>query len=441
VKLNPRTLGQHALSYKGVFGAPFEEFAALGELRNKDDPDKHHIFIDQGAKILAVAHLDSVQPYNGVHIQGQTMHCATLDDRLGAFVILVVLPKLGLNVDILLTDNEEYGASTGRYFETDKQYNWIVQFDRMDLDVAMYQYRTDELDELVRAVGMRPVDGSFTCISDMDKLGCSAFNWGVCYQNYHFASAHVNLKDLALSLRRFRRFFKDNCDTVMPYTYTTPKYKGYWDTWKAGEYSDYPKTTRNWGDYYDSALYGWSKDPETGAWVYSSKAKKDAVTTDIDLGSCETCQRRPATAMVRELQDGGVTLYYNLCATCIRELGYAAKDIELVTTKHAAIGPWCDACEQDRAVATVQSDSGQDYNLCRACQVLLGYATDYTSTEGVAALPSRNDLEVATPITPSLHCDWCAAPADLMVYDQPSKIDIPLCYGCHRWWAQELRYG
>ena len=44
------------------------------------------------------------------------VHSGALDDRLGAYIILDLLPKLGINVDVLLTVGEEQGRSTANFF-------------------------------------------------------------------------------------------------------------------------------------------------------------------------------------------------------------------------------------------------------------------------------------------------------------------------------------
>ena len=71
------------------------------------------IYQDNGADILAVAHLDYVK-FNPSpkYRKNKILKTPQLDDRLGAHVILNVLPNLGVKTDILLCDSEEIGQST-----------------------------------------------------------------------------------------------------------------------------------------------------------------------------------------------------------------------------------------------------------------------------------------------------------------------------------------
>jgi acetylornithine deacetylase/succinyl-diaminopimelate desuccinylase-like protein len=81
-------------------------------------PENWYAFRDNGASVLAVAHLDTVVRHqqrlcNFVETAGgEIVYSGALDDRLGAYVILDMLPKLGINVDVLLTVGEESGQST-----------------------------------------------------------------------------------------------------------------------------------------------------------------------------------------------------------------------------------------------------------------------------------------------------------------------------------------
>lgn len=118
---------------------PFTTFAKLGELRREKKGGGRHIFIDRGASILAVAHLDTVVSemhfFTGVIGRKLYIFNAQLDDRLGAYLLLHTLTKmLGPKAfDILLTEDEEAGKSTAYDFETEKQYNWMFSLDPHDV--------------------------------------------------------------------------------------------------------------------------------------------------------------------------------------------------------------------------------------------------------------------------------------------------------------------
>src|SRR3990172_2848568 len=121
-------------------------------------PDGGYYFKDNGADILAVAHLDSVFPYmhfDTSRLRPDTLIWASnLDDRLGAYVILDYLPKAGVKCDILLTTNEEKGRSTARYFPgKNKTYKWMFMFDRIGTGATVYNYHGEQWEAALIDVG------------------------------------------------------------------------------------------------------------------------------------------------------------------------------------------------------------------------------------------------------------------------------------------------
>lgn len=205
------------------------EFASYGQRydlksevsRSGVERKRFFYYQNNGSNILGVAHLDSVCETRRCDIMetaaGPVVYSPTLDDRLGAYVILELLPKLGITVDWLLTTGEEMGDSTAAYFNTKFQYNWCIEFDRGGTDVVMYQYETPELVEKVKDVGGHVGQGIFSDISVMDHLGISCFNWGVGYRDYHGPRAHAWLEDTFRMVARFGRFYEANKDTSLPY--------------------------------------------------------------------------------------------------------------------------------------------------------------------------------------------------------------------------------
>ncbi len=175
------------------------------------EPD-WYIYQDNGASILGVAHLDSVQSdrrcliYDSV--RGKIVKSPALDDRLGAYVICDLLPRLGITVDWLLTTGEESGNSSAEHFTAPKSYNWMFSFDRAYTDVVMYEYDTHENRERVRSVNAEIGHGSFSDIAFLTHLGVAGFNWGVGYRDYHSKRAWAPLEDTFASVARFVRFYE-----------------------------------------------------------------------------------------------------------------------------------------------------------------------------------------------------------------------------------------
>jgi hypothetical protein len=212
----------------------YADFVALPDRVSKwgADRDRFYWYADNGSNILAVAHLDTVQDNRMCSVTdtgaGLLACSGALDDRLGAYVILEMLPELGINTDILLTTNEECGASTASAFRPPegKKYNWIIEFDRGGTDVVMYQYETHAFATLVEESGARMGIGSYSDIACLEELGCAAFNWGVGYQDYHSARGHAWLEDTFRMVARFEKFWKANHATHLPYE---PYENAWWD--------------------------------------------------------------------------------------------------------------------------------------------------------------------------------------------------------------------
>lgn len=194
-----------------------ELFAAVdGEITGP--AGAQYAFKDNGAKILAVAHCDTVRTdrhFEIVRLTGETIvFSAALDDRLGVYTILDLLPRLGIAVDVLLTENEERGASTARDFVARKEYNWIVEFDRRGETTVTYQF-----DGIVKAVAryFKHDIGTYSDIAEMDSLGCAAFNVGVGYHNEHTGRCYLDLGQYVRQLARFIRFYKSEAHRRFPH--------------------------------------------------------------------------------------------------------------------------------------------------------------------------------------------------------------------------------
>lgn len=207
---------------------PEEDFGeAFGLTRyavNQPAPEDFYLFRDNGADVLAVAHLDTVAPSwsRGCHYveteeAGLVVFSRALDDRLGAYVILDLLPRLGLEYDILLTVGEESGRSTAGFFESPKTYDWMFQFDRGGTDVVMYQYDDSEVRQMVRNAGASVGEGIFSDICYLEHLGVKGFNWGVGYREYHSSRSHAFLDDTFDMVESYLEFHEDNEGTYMPH--------------------------------------------------------------------------------------------------------------------------------------------------------------------------------------------------------------------------------
>ena len=190
------------------------EFAHLGDTVHT--PDGPAIYIDHGAPILGVAHLDYVM-WAKPHQFGHIVRCPQLDDRLGVWILLDVLPSYGIKCDVLLTDSEERGLSTGEYFDPPKRYNWMFQFDRAGTDATMYQYERLEHTSRLADYGITVNYGSFSDISTMEHLRCVGINFGCGYRNQHTNNCYANLHDTKMMVRKFRSFASEYQHVPLPH--------------------------------------------------------------------------------------------------------------------------------------------------------------------------------------------------------------------------------
>jgi hypothetical protein len=238
----------------------FQNWATRHDLPGQG-PGRFYWYQDNGSDVLAVAHLDSVQADVLAQVvdtaAGPLVVSGALDDRLGAYVILELLPNLGVTCDWLLTTDEEIGRSTARDFADaydGKRYNWLIEFDRGGTDVVMYDYETAEYVELVEAAGAKVGQGSYSDIADLEPLGCAAFNWGVGYQDYHGPRSHAWLADTFRMVARFLRFHDANHARHLPHD-PVPVEDNWWEYYRDDEDGRLEADCGHFIDLYDDRTY------------------------------------------------------------------------------------------------------------------------------------------------------------------------------------------
>jgi hypothetical protein len=204
----------------------FEETFDLTKVEvDQAAPSNYYYYKDNGSNILAVAHLDTVIAHSQRMCDfvntaaGPMVWSGSLDDRLGAYTILKLLPELGLEFDILLTVGEESGKSTAVFFDPpeDKQYLWGIEFDRGGTDVVMYDYDDAATAQLVRDCGARVGKGSFSDIAYLEHLEVKMFNWGVAYRDYHGPKGHAWLNETFDMVGWFLKFYDTHQYDYLPH--------------------------------------------------------------------------------------------------------------------------------------------------------------------------------------------------------------------------------
>lgn len=296
---------------------PISDFRKLGSvLDTKDGP---LIYIDKGSPILGVAHLDTVArklprsvswsnaKYKDGSIGLPVIQSIQLDDRLGVWMLLDLLPSMGMNFDVLLCDGEERGASTAKHFKPGKEYNWGFEFDRMGMGTVLYDYEDDDTwEQALQTHGFGIEMGSFSDISSLAHVGCCFANFGVGYHSQHTHQCHAYLDDTVLMAMEFETWLEDQGKTRYPYTHR-PRcvdhgfgwYRGRGATTSSRIFNDDPWVPifcphcgqQNWttGAISHKACVGCGKLFQ----VDVDKVKKGSRCTRVDdIPTCPWCQAR-----------------------------------------------------------------------------------------------------------------------------------------------------
>jgi len=181
-----------------------------------------YTFKDNNSDILFVSHADTVFPackdiYDLTINNKRFIYSPMLDDRLGLYTMLYYLPSMGINADWLITDHEESMSSSAMFFKTQKKYNWIVEFDRKELNPVLYMYNTPKIMDALHSVHIYPVRGSCSDISFMTHLNTVCINWSIGYRNEHTEYCHLKVSDYYACMEDFTRFYHKYKDIRFPF--------------------------------------------------------------------------------------------------------------------------------------------------------------------------------------------------------------------------------
>ena len=223
----------------------------LGVYRGDGSKGSGYTLIKSSVKnplpILGVCHLDYVTA-GAVPLvsHGRRVVSCALDDRLGLWCLLYGLPRalgggrVGCQVpyDILLTEDEELGASTASAFGNDNGvagYRWLFMFDRAGADCAYYGYDSVKWLAALRGQGWDCERGSYSCIADLEKRGQSGVNFGVGYIGQHTAGCYADCGTVLWQVRRVAEFVRQYGRVNFPHTASRGvDYRG---GWYGGDYS------------------------------------------------------------------------------------------------------------------------------------------------------------------------------------------------------------
>lgn len=237
---------------------PKESFAGLPGFRAQTCKRGVLLLRDTGSPILGIAHLDTVLSATPKW-SGETVVAPQLDDRLGVWVLLHLLPAMGCpQFDVLLTDCEESSNSTAAAFVAPRKYNWLFQFDRAGTDVVTYDYEDDDTECLLTDAGFKTAFGSYSDICELYEHGCKGFNFGVGYHRQHTAACFADLADTVGMAQLFVGFAREHHETHFPHRHID---------WREKLYTRTPTTSsrRVWSSWDVCTDCGNDVDPQ---WSY-----------------------------------------------------------------------------------------------------------------------------------------------------------------------------
>jgi hypothetical protein len=165
-------------------------------------------WVHRGGKVLAVAHMDFI----GSGVVHKNNHkkvvSSALDDRLGVYAAMEVLPAMGVECDVLLCDDEESANSSmqsiGMRFL--QKYNWIIELDCAGVQAITYNYKS--MEGALSTVWDRVHRGAFSDITSVEHVcPIGAFNAGVGYHAQHTESCYVNIEEFLQAMSKVKKFY------------------------------------------------------------------------------------------------------------------------------------------------------------------------------------------------------------------------------------------
>lgn len=184
---------------------------------------REYDFVSNKSKVLAVAHADFVNPHNWyseAKLGNETLvFSPRVDNRLGVYTILHALPKLGINVDTLVTNHEECINSSAWEFAAEHgkaKYNWIVEFDRTNTGVVLYNYEDKAWERTVKRY-FHVEQGTYSDIVELESLGVKAMNIGNGGYGFHTDRSFFSVEEYSRQIKKFMQFYKKYYHTKFPH--------------------------------------------------------------------------------------------------------------------------------------------------------------------------------------------------------------------------------
>lgn len=173
---------------------------------------ERHVYVDHGAPLLLVAHIDTVQTPRLDRVN----RGAGFDDRLGVYLGHKLVQERPDLFDLLLTDYEESGGSTAAYFTPSHDYHLVVELDREGEDYVDYGLSSYELRQALDDGGFEMGQGIFSDICVMDQVECNKINLGLGTYNGHSKNSGFDVNVFYRQVRRLLDFAELHRDAKWP---------------------------------------------------------------------------------------------------------------------------------------------------------------------------------------------------------------------------------
>lgn len=347
---------------KSICLAEVEQFSLIDGAVTSDTKHGPLIYIDRGSDILGVAHLDSVQEtkhfYHLLIGDEDIIMNAQLDDRLGVYILLSLLPSLGVNTDILLTWGEEKGQSTAEFFQTKKKYKWMYEPDRMGDDCVHYQFGEEKFKKALTTAGFTGIQyGMKSDICYLEHLGCRGFNFGIGYKNYHDKRAEADMHIVRAQVARFLNFYKQNKNRTFKYEKPKPTEPYVWNPTPPAVRFDSTIKDFHLTHKWDQDLHGWVPIRTTQPTITrmdQEKYRKGEIVVNSQGEICTThklSNRNIILGDMCEICNKGLILavdcdskYYGVCVSCEYKVDRCIACDEIELRKNLDFEDMCPDC-------------------------------------------------------------------------------------------------
>lgn len=207
--------------------------AALIPCNKRTYKPEHFMYIDNGAPVCLVAHVDTlkrhgIEPMTCRNVMINRLGLLGADDRAGVYAALK-LAHTGCN--ILLTDYEEQGGIGAQAAAQELQFPGVrlfIELDRQGCNDYVYYSQTlpQAIKRYVESYGFVESYGSYSDISELEDFRIPAVNLSIGYYKQHTSKERLHLDEMELTIARVKSMIASPPDKL----HKVRKYTERWDS-------------------------------------------------------------------------------------------------------------------------------------------------------------------------------------------------------------------